>query len=343
MLSRELPYLTTTPGIGGVLKNSPDDFRVDEVPLYEPSGEGPHFFLLVEKRDLTTPFMIARLAESLGINPNNVGVAGRKDRMAVTRQYVSIPDRDYSEEQLLNLKIEGARVVSCKRHVNKLKTGHLKANRFEIVVRDTVPDALSIARETQAQLERLGFPNWYGEQRFGYADDTDDVGFQLLKGMNVGRLSKNKLRFALSAAQSRMFNEWLADRMADGLIKQVIVGDVMQFMTTRTSFVVEDVAAEQPRFDVGEIVPTGPMYGSKMPMPKSEAAARESAVLDRFELKIEAFDLFRKLATGTRRRMLVKPANFEIEPIENGLRFRFELASGVYATTILREFTKAAL
>ncbi|MFQ5580968.1 MAG: tRNA pseudouridine(13) synthase TruD, partial [Nitrospiria bacterium] len=38
-----LPYLTSDlPGIGGQLKTTPDDFCVEEIPLYEPSGEGQH-------------------------------------------------------------------------------------------------------------------------------------------------------------------------------------------------------------------------------------------------------------------------------------------------------------
>jgi len=35
------PYLTADiPGTGGVIKESPDDFIVTEIPAYEPSGSG---------------------------------------------------------------------------------------------------------------------------------------------------------------------------------------------------------------------------------------------------------------------------------------------------------------
>jgi tRNA pseudouridine13 synthase len=343
MSNRELPFLTATPGIGGVLKHKPEDFVVEEVPLYEPSGEGSHYYLWIEKRDLTTPFFVEQLAKTLEININEIGAAGRKDRWAVTRQFVSIPARDFEEDQLLGLDIKGAKVLSCCRHTNRLKTGHLKANRFEIVIRETASDALSIVNDTAAQLEKLGFANWYGEQRFGIADDTDDLGFQLLRGMKKGRLSKTKVKFALSAAQSRMFNDWLAARLQDGLCDQVIAGDVMQFQTTRATFIAQDVLAEQARFEAGEIVPTGPLFGPKMAQPESTASEREAAILDRFELNIDAFSQYRKLTSGTRRRMRIKPKDFQVEAIPDGLLFRFELESGVYATTLLREFLKPTL
>jgi tRNA pseudouridine13 synthase len=343
MNPRDFPYLTSATGTLGELKQTPEDFVVEEVPLYEPSGEGPHVFLYVEKRDLSTPFLVTKIADALSINPNEIGSAGRKDRFAVTRQFVSIPDQNYEDQQLLDLEIDGARVLSCKRHPNKLKTGHLKGNRFEIVVRNATENALANALATKKELEQLGFANWYGEQRFGNQDDTDDLGFRLLRDEKLGRLSKNKLRFALSAAQSRMFNDWLADRIEDGLNDRVIDGDVMQFQTSRATFVAEDLEAEQARFDAGEIVPTGPMFGPKMTSAESTAVEREAAILERFGLDIEAFSRYRKLTTGTRRRMLIKPQDFSVEPTEGGLRFRFELPSGVYATTLLAEFMKTDL
>src|SRR4051812_46959841 len=41
----DLPYLTTDfPGIGGVIKRRAEDFFVQEIPLYEPSGQGEHTY-----------------------------------------------------------------------------------------------------------------------------------------------------------------------------------------------------------------------------------------------------------------------------------------------------------
>ena len=48
----DLPYLTADlPGVGGVLRQSDEDFRVDEQLPYEPTGTGDHVFVRIEKLD----------------------------------------------------------------------------------------------------------------------------------------------------------------------------------------------------------------------------------------------------------------------------------------------------
>src|SRR5262245_7615155 len=84
-------YLTQDiPGVGGVLRESPEDFFVEELPLYEPCGSGEHIYLFVEKRNMSTVQMIRLLARHFGIGEESVGYAGLKDKRAVTRQVVSI-------------------------------------------------------------------------------------------------------------------------------------------------------------------------------------------------------------------------------------------------------------
>ncbi len=79
------------PGTGGVLRSFDDDFIVEEIPAYGPSGTGPHVLAVIEKRGLTTFDVIKKLAAALGIRDADVGSAGMKDRHAVTRQQLSFP------------------------------------------------------------------------------------------------------------------------------------------------------------------------------------------------------------------------------------------------------------
>ena len=80
-----LPCLTSElPGIGGVLKTEPEDFVVEEIPAYEPVGEGQHLFLWIQKRDLPHDLLLRRLSKILDVSPNDIGVAGVKDRPAGT-------------------------------------------------------------------------------------------------------------------------------------------------------------------------------------------------------------------------------------------------------------------
>src|SRR5580704_5664766 len=63
-----LPFLTADlPGTGGKLKQEPEDFVVEEIPAYEPCGEGEHLFLWVEKQDVSGEELLRHVARRLGI------------------------------------------------------------------------------------------------------------------------------------------------------------------------------------------------------------------------------------------------------------------------------------
>src|ERR1700759_1318728 len=99
-----LPYLTREfPGIGGVIKQRPEDFFVQEVPLYEPSGAGEHVYCEIQKVGLTTFEAVDRIARALKVPSRDIGYAGLKDARAVTRQVLSI--RGTTEEAVMGLKL----------------------------------------------------------------------------------------------------------------------------------------------------------------------------------------------------------------------------------------------
>ncbi len=176
-----LPYLTSDlPGIGGVLKTVPEDFVVEEIPAYEPSGSGEHLFLWIEKREVSAEQLTQHLSRTLNIPRSDIGMAGMKDRQAISRQYVSVPV--FCERDLERLPSDRIRILHSARHQNKLKTGHLKGNRFSILLRDVVADALPKAGKIAERLHTAGFPNYFGDQRFGRDGDTLELGLQLLRG-----------------------------------------------------------------------------------------------------------------------------------------------------------------
>src|SRR5437899_11014052 len=131
--SRPLRSCADLPGTGGASKLTPDDFMVEEVPAYPPKGEGDHTFLWIEKRGRTTLEAVRALAQTLGVDPREAGMAGLKDRQALTRQWVSLPRVD--PERARAVVLEGVRVLDAQRHPHKLRTGHLAANRFTITIR----------------------------------------------------------------------------------------------------------------------------------------------------------------------------------------------------------------
>lgn len=339
-----LPYLTDSQlRIGGRLKVQCSDFVVEEIPAYAPSGEGEHLYLFVEKTDRSAEQLVAHLARSLHVRRQEIGMAGLKDRFAITRQWVSAPAR--AKEYVGNVESDQFRVLSQSLHRNKLHSGHTRGNRFDILVREVVDRAEPIARRIAEQLSERGAPNFFGQQRFGISDETLQLGLDLLTKRRTqtdipAPRRKFLTRLAISAAQSAVFNEVLARRIEAGTLQTVRSGDVMQVRRSGGAFVAEDVAREQQRFDAGETVPTGPLFGPKLLRPGGIAADEESAALGMFGLQERQFNAFPKLAPGARRAMLAWPADLEVLPDPGGLRFRMTLPAGVYATVVLREFIK---
>jgi tRNA pseudouridine13 synthase len=322
-----------------VLRASDDDFAVDELPAYAPSGSGSHVFARVEKRGLTTPDAVRAIARALGVAERDVGVAGMKDRHAVTRQWISLPS-PVSPDQVLALELPGIAVLEAQRHDHKLRTGHLRANRFRLVVRDA-RDA-GAARAVLAELARApGAPNWYGEQRFGRDGDNAERGRALLAGGGRG----GKLdRLLVSALQSELFNAWLVARLADGLFRTAVAGDVLHKLPGGL-FDCTEPAVDAARVAAGEIVPTGPMFGDAMRAPAagSDAAVREDAILAAAGLARDSFHAVRAIADGTRRDAAIAIADAAVEPHgDDALAVSFTLPSGAYATTVMREIMKTA-
>jgi tRNA pseudouridine13 synthase len=344
----ENPLLTADlPGIGGRIKVEIDDFEVEEVPAYEPSGVGDFLYLWVEKRDMGGEYFTRQIAKRLGISPGDVGTAGLKDRRAVTRQMVSVPAA--VEQQLSQLDGDGIRVLRTGRHSNKLRPGHLRGNRFHILVRDMESDAAARVVPILERLRNEGLPNFYGPQRFGRDGETARLGFALLRkepshwdGRPPHLRSPFLRKLALSAAQAALFNQVLAARIADGLFRRVLSGDVMAKRPFGGMFVADDVPREQERFDRREIVHAGPIFGRKTFAAAGEAAGRENRVLANANLPANAFSGFGKLVQGTRRHNLVYPDDLEAKVVENGLRLSFVLPAGSYGTVLLQEIMKCA-
>jgi tRNA pseudouridine13 synthase len=330
------------PGVGGRIKATPDDFEVEEIPAYEPSGAGDFLYLWLEKRGLGAEYFTRQVAHRLGVKTGDVGTAGLKDRHAVTRQWVSVPAA--AEPQLAHLEGDGIRVVRVSRHGNKLRPGHLHGNRFRVAIRETADgvDVASVVAAVAGRLREHGLPNFYGPQRFGKDGETLQIGSDLLADRT--RVRNPFLRkLALSAVQSALFNHYLALRMTDGLLLRVLPGDVMAKWPFGGMFTAEDVAVEQARFDRRETVSAGPMFGRKTFPARHDAATREAAVLVEAGLSRESFARFGKLLMGSRRHNLVYVDDLAVEVQLAMVQLTFTLPAGSYATMLLREFTKAQL
>ncbi|MGA6925841.1 MAG: tRNA pseudouridine(13) synthase TruD, partial [Desulfosarcina sp.] len=267
---------------------------------------------------------------------SDVGWGGRKDKTAVVVQTFSFrcglnhPLADI--EKILNdLPFE---ILAVDRHLNKIKTGHVAANRFSVVVSDPEPGGMPRAVAIAERLKQTGVPNFYGPQRFGHELQNIRRGFALFSAHRKG----SKDAFMVSVVQSALFNIWLKQRMQAGDYRRLLAGDIVKKTDTGGMFTVEHLSIDSSRLAAGEIVYTCPIYGFKMKAAMGAAGERETALLGQFGLTSEAFRRFH--SPGSRRAAILNLTDLTINEVDNGLRFSFTLPSGAYATTVLREFTQ---
>jgi tRNA pseudouridine13 synthase len=330
-----------------MFKQVPEDFEVEEVPSYLPSGAGSHLFLWIEKRGCTTPDVAQALGRAFGVRTRDVGSAGLKDRQAVARQWFSVPTE---RTDVPAISVPGApaaevRVLAAARHQNKLRTGQLRGNRFHIRLRGA--GDLSLAREALAFLHEHGAPNWFGPQRFGRAGDNADLGRALLSGGSHPMLEKARRdrflrRLALSAFQSALFNRSLGERMSLGLLCRAEHGDLLQIGVDGRGplFLCEEPEIDGPRCARFEVSPTGPLFGARMPWPSGDAGRRERELFTEQGLSDDLLARGGGELTGGRRAYRVRPFDAAAERVEDGIRLSFALPRGAYATSVLRELLK---
>jgi tRNA pseudouridine13 synthase len=339
---RPVPLLTPElPGTSGIVRVSEEDFLVEELPLYPESGSGEHLYLTVEKRGRTTQEVVKEIAQALGARERDAGTAGLKDRRAVTVQRISVATR-VPPEEALRLSGPGYRVLAAARHGNKLRPGHLRGNRFRIVVRGVVEEALARAELIAARLRLLGgAANLFGLQRFGRRGDNAALGRAILLRERQVR-DRFLRRLALSALQSELFNRCLTARIADGLFETAIAGDVLRKRATGGLFVCEDPTADAARVGSFEVDPAGPMPGHSILAARGEALRREEAVLAEAGIDPASFAAGGEEMQGARRTYRIAPEELRIEPAgPQALAISFALPRGAYAVSVLREITKS--
>jgi tRNA pseudouridine13 synthase len=161
------------------LRQDLKDFRVDEISDLKISDEDLGFAVYrLEKRGLDTFTLLAYLSKRLGVPYKDFGIAGLKDRHAVTTQYITIPSSHKApsiEEENFKLEHIG--------YLNKaLDLGDLKGNRFEITVRDLRKVELQGIPERARDLQAFGCPNYFDSQRFGSVIHGEFIGRHVVKG-----------------------------------------------------------------------------------------------------------------------------------------------------------------
>jgi len=186
-----LAHLSKTPGIGGALKESPEDFVVEEMAqdgtvlkigkaFRRKPGKGRFTLFVLQKSDWTTPQALKALGERLGCGPKRFGYAGTKDRKALTTQLCSA--WEVPPERLMDVKVRGIQINGAWASEKGLELGDLAGNSFTVTVRGAKPRSAANVKKIFKELKGR-FPNYFGEQRFGSARvNTHAVGKLIIRG-----------------------------------------------------------------------------------------------------------------------------------------------------------------
>jgi tRNA pseudouridine13 synthase len=326
------PFVYGSPSGRGKIRTSPEDFIVEEMLAFEPSGAGEHAFLQIRKTGENTEYVARQLARFADVRQRDIGFAGLKDRHAVTTQWFSVwlpgkPDPDWAA--FASASIE---VLQGTRHARKLQRGALSGNRFTLVVRDWQGDQ----DKANAQLNLIkssGIANYFGEQRFGHQGGNVEQALSLFQGKKVSRELRS---IYLSAARSFLFNQILAARVEQQTWNRPLPGEIYMFDKSHSRFKAD--ASDQTiavRIEAGEIHPTGVLWG------QGENGASDAVS----ELEAEVGERFSELAEGLensgveteRRPLRVNVPDLAWRFSEDQLQLSFSLPAGSYATALLRE------
>lgn len=333
--SSTLPRAHGDAVLSAAIRSTPEDFLVEELPGFEPSGSGEHLLLTIEKRGMNTAFAAKRLAQWARVPDMGVSYAGLKDRHAVTRQRFSVHLPKKIAPDIAALESGDFHVLEHTWHSRKLPRGALAGNRFVLVLRGAQGDREAIEQRLQSIAAR-GVPNYFGEQRFGRKGDNVEQALAMFAGRRVRREERTLL---LSAARSELFNRVLAARVRAGTWDTGLDGEVWSLEGSRSVFGPEPFTDElAQRLASFDIHPSGPLWGRGELRSRGEAATVEMQELAGDEVLALRAGLESAGLDQERRALRLRPGNLAWRWLGDGvLELEFTLPPGTYATVVLAE------
>ena len=320
----------------GIIRQTPDDFIVNEIQSFELSGTGEHAFLLIEKCSENTDYVARLLARFAGVRQRDVSYAGLKDRHARTTQWFSVwlpgkPDPDWQ-----GLNSETIRVLQATRHSKKLKRGSLAGNQFILRIRDYSGDKAVLEQQLQT-IKAQGVPNYFGEQRFGREGGNIAKALALFAGEKV---SRNQRSIYLSAARSYLFNHILSARVENNSWNQALPGDVLMFDNSHSFFKAETLDSSiLQRVEQLDMHPTATLWGKGEVQVSAEVAVIEQQVIGLFDDLAQGLIAFGMEQDRRALRSHIQELQWQFID-STSLELSFTLNAGCYATALLREIVK---
>ena len=339
----DLAYANEATGCKALYRQQAEHFQVVETLNFKPSGEGEHLYLYIKKSNTNTDWLARDLARRANLNPLDVGYAGRKDRLAVTTQWFSLLDPQHRQTSTkmsfeTQFKSDDFSIIQTSRHNKKLRKGEIAFNRFKLQLL-AFEGCIDTLTERVKLLSRVGFPNYFGPQRFGH-DGSNIANAQAMLSGKIRVKDRNKRSIYLSSARSYLFNKILSARIQENTWQTPIDGDC--FWDNQTQQLSEIASIENlseselyESLNSGNLTITGAMAGDGNNLSSGLCNELESRVLN------SQADLYKGIANSRinwqRRPLRVIPSDVNCSKNDTGVELNFSLQTGAYATSLLRE------
>jgi len=200
------------------IKQKVEDFIVEEITEVKPKDEGNYYLLELKKSNTSTLEALRVISRFLKIPLNQIGFAGLKDKFALTTQYLTIPkefevretsfgikNNKWTEKKVSLGKETGFTLKILGKTDRKLKIGDLKGNRFTITIRNFEKNLRERFYRNLDIVKTFGFPNYFGEQRFGSVKSRDNFVLRyILQGNFEGALRS----YFFGKSNVEYFGDW---------------------------------------------------------------------------------------------------------------------------------------
>jgi tRNA pseudouridine13 synthase len=191
-MQNALSFLSKSPGMGGSIKQSPEEFivceilqdgtvlKLDKKVARAGTSDGKFAHFVLQKKSWATADALRTVAGKLGIGKKSVSCAGTKDRNAVTVQLASA--YGVSCERVMAVNAKDISILGCWQSEREVSLGDLLGNHFHVRVSGKIAKgAEKRVAKIFSELDCV-FPNYFGEQRFGSRGNTHIVGKKILQG-----------------------------------------------------------------------------------------------------------------------------------------------------------------
>lgn len=302
-----------------LFKQKSYDFIVEERLPFALTGKGDAFFVYFEKQNMTTMGIINYLCKELKISRLTLGVAGLKDKDAITRQWISIYQsalkRMWGEKIFLNTLAQVAKIIETTYHTKPVQMTDDITNHFSIRLRATQKLGQEVKQQALSLIEKLfaeGFPNFFGTQRFGINGKNWEIGKAIVE-KKASIKDSFEARFKLQAYASWLFNQYLKERLPLG--RAPIEWEILKN---------------------GEI--TAPVFGddTKLANPTTKIGELQKKFMEKYKINSEFFACYKKNKLfGIPRPIWVMPTETRVKYQGDDLLIEFSLPSGAYASILI--------